>query len=223
MLDDSLTLGVLLGLEDKIPELAGCLSRLTAIEYKDFIEILYRDIDKITVLQEENPEIYFQDQREDRLTVEIKNALNLMGYSASHDAKHGGHADLVVKKGSFTWIAEAKVYRGNAYLWQGYLQLTTRYSTGNTHQTDGALLIYVFQPHALSIMDQWMAELPTKSSSISTKKCPKKELCFYSSTPHQKSGLDFNVRHIPVLLYFDPQDNSGTKSKKSGSQKASQS
>jgi hypothetical protein len=88
-------------LESLIPELAGFPSRVLAETYDKFIQVLYKDIDKIIYQLQENPEL-LQNDTEDRLTLNIVHSLRCMGYGASHEQKIGGHVDLAVKKGNFT-------------------------------------------------------------------------------------------------------------------------
>ena len=206
---ENLSLLQLKQFEQDIPALAGFPSRVLATDYDGFINILYFDIDKIIFQIEENPELR-QDDKEDRLTIDIKNQLCCMGYNASHDTKIGGHADLVVKKGNFTWIGEAKIHSSYNYLWEGFLQLTTRYSTGNCNQRDGGIFIYIRNKDASSIIEKWKTHLLSKELPNYTYKASKNgELSFFSTHKHQGSGKDFKIRHMPVMLYFQPQDKSG--------------
>jgi len=108
----------------------------------DFIRVLYEDIDKVIAQIQENPELR-QNDTEDRLTIDIVNQLHILGYNASHDTKIGGHVDITVRKNGFLWLGEAKIYRDNTYLWEGFTQLTTRYSIGDSNQEHGGLLIYI--------------------------------------------------------------------------------
>jgi hypothetical protein len=211
---NNFTLSQLRELEGDVPGLGSFPSRLLADNYDDFIEVLYKDIDEIILLKEENPEFYQSDKSEDRLTVEIKNSLVHMGYDASHDEKVGGHADLVVRKKPYLWIGEAKIHSDYEYLWQGFQQLTTRYSTGDCNQKDGGLLIYIFGKNAKSVMKKWQIHLADKNlEECSCVPCPKRSLAFFSSHVHDCSGEMFRVRHMPIALYFSPQDKSGLNRK----------
>ncbi len=211
---DNLSLHQLQELEKDIPGLAGFPSRILVKNYDEFINILYRDIDTIIFDTEENPELYQSDQQEDRLTVEIKRQLRRMGYDASHDSKVGGHADLVVRKAEYLWIGEAKIHRSYDYLWQGFQQLTTRYSTGDCNQKDGGLLIYIFKKNLKAIMQKWQEHLLSKNlPDYSLKLCQVRPSAFFSIHTHDRSGEPFRVRHMPIMLYFEPQDKSGMNRK----------
>ena len=206
---DNLSLRDLQKFEQHIPALAGFPSRLLVTDYDDFIKILYRDIDTTIYEIEENPELRQKDQ-EDRLTIDIKIQLCRMGYNASHDSKVGGHADLVVKKCNFLWIGEAKIHRNYEHLWEGFQQLNTRYSTGDFNQKDGGIFIYIRQKNASSIMEKWKTYLLKKNlPNYTCEPCNLRELSFFSTHRHEGSGKNFKVRHMPVILYFKPQDKSG--------------
>jgi hypothetical protein len=200
--------------EDLIPEFAGFPSRILAETYDEFIQVLYEDIDKITYLLQENPELH-QNDTEDRLTLDIMRSLRCLGYNASHESKIGGHADLVVRKGKFIWIGEAKIHHDYEYLWKGFQQLTTRYSTGDNNQNDGGLLIYIKVRNAKEVVEKWQELLASKDlPGYLMQPCKARDICFFSIHQHQRSGRNFKVRHIPIILYFNPQDRGGQKNKK---------
>ncbi|WP_446875408.1 HEAT repeat domain-containing protein [Phormidesmis sp. 146-35] len=179
----------------------------------DFIGQLYKDIDRVIYQIEKNPELRQQDG-EDRLTIEIVGSLRSSGYRANHDCKIGGHVDLTVEQNDLIWLGEAKKYKDNNYLWEGFLQLTTRYSTGDTNQNSGGLLIYIFNEDAKSIMEKWQNYLLSKSlPDYSYKPCELRNLAFISSHRHERSGALFHVRHMPVLFHFAPKDKSGRRRK----------
>jgi len=201
------TIAALRELESEMPSLGGFPSRCLAETYEDFIEVLYKDIDQIILLKQENPEMYRTDPGEDRLTVEIKNALVCKGYNATHETKHGGHTDLLVRRKSYIWIGEAKVHKSYPYLFKGFNQLISRYSTGDFNQQDGGILIYIFKKDSQSIMNKWKDYLLSKNpKDCSCVPCEPRRLGFYSTHTHEKSGLPFRIRHMPLMLYFNPKD-----------------
>lgn len=202
---DALSLSQLKELQDDIPALGNFPERMLAKTYEAFISVLYKDIDIIVADIEENPELRKEDS-EDRLTIEIKGQLKRLGYDASHDTKIGGHADLVVKKQSWLWIGEAKIHSSYGYLFQGFQQLTTRYSTGSYNNCEGGMLIYIRNRSIQQIMEKWEEYLKKKITELETSGCPVNPLSFYSTHCHQRTGLSFKVRHIPVNLYFSPED-----------------
>ncbi|MEQ9234453.1 HEAT repeat domain-containing protein [Coleofasciculus sp. E2-BRE-01] len=181
----------------------------------NFIENFYKYLDKVISKIQENPELR-QNDKEDRLTIEIVNQLGCLDYNVSHDTKIGGHVDITVRKNGFLWLGEAKIYRDNNYLWEGFLQLTTRYSSGDSNQEHGGLLIYIRDEDARSIMEKWQNYLLGKNlPDYSFRPCKIRSLAFISTHRHERSGQPFHVRHIPVMLHFAPNDKSGRSRKKS--------
>jgi hypothetical protein len=138
----------------------------------------------------------------------------MLGYNADHDLKHRGHVDLIVRRDNLKWIGEAKKYSDNNYLWQGFQQLVTRYTTGDFNQNHGGLLIYIFDEDAKSIMEKWQTYLRNKNlSDYSDRVCEPRNSSFISSHKHEVSGYSFYVKHIPVLLHHAPKDKSGQRRK----------
>jgi hypothetical protein len=207
MIIDSLTFGQLKLLEND-PEFATFLSRKLITTYDEFIAALYENIDICIDELQSSAELLRKDG-EDRLTLSIRSWLKAKGYDVTHDEKHRGHCDLLVKHNSFKWIGEAKIHSSYEYLWKGFNQLSTRYSTGDTNQKAGGMIIYIKNvKNAKSVMKNWKKHLDEKKlDGYSTTSCPKRDLVFYSAHIHDVSGLSFKVRHMPVLLYFNPQDN----------------
>jgi len=201
------TLRNLQELEAVNPKLAHTIDRLLIDTYDDFIGVLYRDIDNIVAELESNRELRHNDS-EDRLTVEVLGNLKSRGYDASHDEKHGGHTDLLVKHSSYSWIGEAKIHRDYKWLLKGFNQLTTRYSTGTYNQCEGGVLIYFSKTKDVaSVMRNWADTLDQLNlPKYSRENCINESMSFYSTHLHEVSGLPFKIKHIPVLLYFSPKD-----------------
>jgi hypothetical protein len=213
-IDEHLNLKQLSMLEPHIPGLGGFVSRLLASTYDSFVQILYRDIDCIINRLQANPELH-SSSGEDLLTVNIRDQLICYGYNASHDTKFGGHTDLLVQKNDFVWLGEAKIHSSYDWLWKGFLQLTTRYSTGDTNQTSGGLIIYIKGANAKRVMNEWQTCMSLQNlEDYVSYDCPEKTgLAFFSEHKHDRSGMSFQVRHIPVLLHFNPKDESGKRIK----------
>jgi len=182
-----------LGIDKKIPGLNGWIPRILADSYQEFVEVLYLDIDHIVNRIQKNPELR-KDDKEDRLSIDIVNQLDCYGYNASHDTKIGGHADIVVRRDSFMWIGEAKIHSSYDYLWKGFQQLCTRYSIGDSNQSEGGILIYIKNKDATSVMTKWQKHLDTKNlQNLVYHSCPSLNLAFFSTHKHIRSGLAFKV------------------------------
>jgi len=205
---ENLSLKELQQLEGHAPGLGRFASRNLVSTYDEFVNVLYEDIDQIISLIEENREINSK-KCEDSLTIDIKNQLICMGYLASHDKKIGGHVDLAVERNNFKWLGEAKIHSAYDYLFEGLLQLTTRYSNGSVNNDQGGLLIYIKKGDANSVMVEWKARLSEKDlESLDIEWCEKNPLIFFSSHKHDSSGLPYTIRHAPVILHFEPKDKS---------------
>jgi hypothetical protein len=208
-IDENFTLKQLRDLEDLVPGLEF-ISRILINSYDDFIDQLYKDIDCVISSIQENPELRKNDS-EDRLTIEIIQQLKRLGYDATHEEKFGGHTDLLIRRNlegkECVWIAEAKKHSSYDYLWKGFQQLSTRYSTGDENQNQGGLLGYIFTRNSTKVMKNWQEHLKNKPNiNLEFSQCPRKPTAFFSTHPHDRSGLSFRVRHMPVILYFNPRD-----------------
>jgi hypothetical protein len=192
------------GFRTVFPELAQILDLKLASSYADFVACVNRGLDDVIELIQGSPNLRQADS-EDRITIEIVVALKAKGFDAGHDTMTGGHTDILVKKDNFTWIAEAKIHRSNyTTLMQGFNQLTTRYANGTLNNSHGCLLIYIKDGNAAQIVERWKSyltneQLPGFSSSDAT------QLDFSSQHTHAGSGLPYAVRHIGVVLNFNPQ------------------
>lgn len=204
----NLSLQDLENLGDLIPGVGNFARRLLCESYEDFVEVLNDDLDSIIFGLQENPELLRKDS-EDRLTTEIKRTLRLLGYQATHDEKIRGHSDLVVRGSrNYLWLGEAKIHSSYNYLFQGFQQLTTRYSTGESNQSVGGLIVYIRRNNAAGTMKTWRTRLKQqKLTEYSDTDCTKRPgLAFHTTHKHQASGTAFHVRHMAVMLGFDPKD-----------------
>lgn len=173
--------------------------------YPEFIEQLYLDIDDQLYDMQAGRELRQKDS-EDRLSADIVCGLRRHGYTAVGDAKHGGHIDVSVELGEFTWIGEAKK-DGNFR--EGFLQLMTRYvpASGNYSHNQGGLIFYfVNTPDAKGKLDSWRGELTQNGSVCSD--CSKNVLAFYSDHTLQGPGTAFKVRTMGVSIFHEPKDKS---------------
>jgi hypothetical protein len=147
------------------------------------------------------------DRSEDALTNDIIGLLVALGFDASHDADCNGHCDIVIKGvDGFLWLAEAKIHSNYNWLLKGLKQLCTRYSTGMPGQNDGALILYCKGPRIDRIMAKWHAHLAEADEEAVIAICDKNPLILNSRHIHQRTGLEFRVRHVPIGLYHNPQD-----------------
>jgi hypothetical protein len=192
------------GYRPVFPEAAQNLDLRLTSSYSDFVACVNRGLDDVIELIQENPNLRRNDS-EDRITIDIVMALRCKGFNAAHDTMTGGHTDIIIKKDNFKWIAEAKIHKNDySYLMQGFNQLTTRYANGTPNNSHGCLLIYIKDGNAAQIVERWKShltneQLPGFSSDDAS------QLNFASQHTHAGSGLQYEVRHIGVVLHFNPQ------------------
>lgn len=190
-----------------IEQLNKTMEITAPVSQEIFISRLYKEIDKIVDGIERNPKIRAKD-KEDRLSEEIVTALNSAGYNASHDKYNRGHADICVEVKTFKWIGEAKIHTSYHWLYKGFQQLHTRYTTGR--ECDVGILIYIRNVNANSVMTEWRGRLENqykkKSRSIDFENCQSRAVTFYSTHAHKSSGLLIKTRHMGVVLNYEPED-----------------
>ncbi|SDO83452.1 hypothetical protein SAMN04488595_102450 [Ralstonia sp. 25mfcol4.1] len=175
--------------------------------YDDFIDVLYRDLDRVIGKLQERKQLY-HDSTEDPITMYIVDLLDERGYSVAHDTKIGGHVDIVVRgrDPSFLWLCEAKRDKGPEWLAEGFEQLCLRYSNGGHNHRHGGMLVYCQGKFAARIMTNWRRHLVSlvQFEEIDVEDCPRSPLAFVSEHIHDTSGLSYTVRHMGVALYHNP-------------------
>ena len=113
------------------------------------------------------------------------------------------------------WLGEAKIARSNTDSMEGWKQLVDRYSTGEPNNCYGGLLLYFPQPNVLEKIESWKAFLSDRAKLSSVKDCCKRpKVSFLTEIEHPVSQSPYIVRHMPVMLYFEPTDKSARSSKK---------
>jgi hypothetical protein len=174
--------------------------------YDEFVSIVNDAIDLIAA-EFAQTRHKRQDRSEDELTVDLVSSLVFMGFEASHDTDVGGHCDVVIKhRGIHLWLGESKKHSSYDWLLQGFQQLDMRYATGLPNHNQNGILIYCYQKNVKRIMENWMAHLVASRPDVQAAFCEKNPLVFISRHTHEGSGLELIVRHVPVLLYHDPND-----------------
>lgn len=194
---------------------------LLVADYPAFVEIINRAINIAFRRMAENPELR-QKRSEDELTIELVNLLKQNDVDAHHEAKVGGHCDITIRgPDNYAWLAEAKRHtKGFSWLYQGFQQLNTRYSTGLPKHDKGALIIYTYRPNTFKQMADWGRYLQASHKGLVVSPYGADPLSFISTHEHERSGLPYEVRHIPLNLYFAPKDKEKSKTVKKVAKKA---
>lgn len=183
------------------------LNKLLCNSYDDFVKNVYKELETCIEFMEEDPSVRKNDG-EDRLTTDIIHHFRAKGYHATHDEMIGGHSDIVIKHKDYMWLGEAKIHSNYKYLMQGFKQLCTRYSSGTNKNCNGGLVIYIRTNDASAVIDEWKKRLDSEQlPEYSSTQCDsRQELSFHSIHKHARSGLPYKVRHMGVVLGFDPKD-----------------
>ncbi|PJX26708.1 hypothetical protein CAP50_02765 [Psychrobacter sp. L7] len=193
--------------------------------YDEFIELLYKDLEYIASVMMDGVETYI-DMSETEISRQIYNNLKMKNYGAELDSDKNGNADISVISGSYKWISEAKIFGGaNRYgfdhINEGFLQLTTRYSKGESHAYHGGLFIYI-KPKGKndtekSVMDGWKAMIESNKYELNNLEIDghhQNKRYLTTKHDHQVSGYPYVVKHIPICLLHLPEDKSGLKAEK---------
>ncbi|EPM5497404.1 hypothetical protein ACTM7A_001340 [Vibrio fluvialis] len=219
---EDMSVGQLADLEPMMPEVGGFPSRVIALEkgYEEWLKRLYKDLNVI-IQDIIFPSASFrQKDKEDRFNLDIANSLKLLGYQASHDRWNNGHPDIFVESPGrgYKWTAESKIHSTYDYLLEGYKQLCERYSSGFQYQDQGAVLVITKNMDIKSLMDNWRkvlaADVGYQKAGVTIYDCKLDKMCFMSSHKHSVSGENFEVRHIPISIKFQPTDKSALNRKK---------
>lgn len=188
--------------------------RAGLVDDKEFLAILYRDLDEaIDHLQGDAPS--YVDATEDAMTRTIVGFLVGRRYDASSEPFERGHVDIHVKSKRLhlKWNGEAKIHSNYDHALEGMRQLITRYASGAHHH--GGFLLYLRRKNAALVERKWREKIvaDTSTASCGTKASADDPVEWRFQTTHDhSSGRDYFVRHHIVLMHFAPKDESGRKS-----------
>jgi hypothetical protein len=198
-------------------------------DYENFAKGIYGLLRQAKEIAEESGDVrYESDNREDGITINLKNSLS--PYRANIEMSHiRGNADFVVRNDSRTlkWIGEAKILDdgySNSHLYEGVKQLATRYSVGGKNEQHGGLLVYNFKKKTAYRMDEWKRYFFEKAQDDEFEELEEVEIegmdcCdgFFTQHAHHNSGKPYVICHIPFTFVYQPIDKSARQSKKAKS------
>lgn len=206
-------------------QLATLVSRSYFSNEASFLDRLYSDIHSIIERLEKSSDKYYCDD-EDKITSAIVLTLCELGYDASEQTKKNGTVDITVKPkdNTFTWIGEAKIGYGNTKIFEGMLQLLSRYVK---RDNNAGLLIY-FQKHSShNHFNKWLKYLYNKEwqtyctkkgtlekanrllGHLESKDYIKTEEYYHDLNVVKPCGKAAIVRMFYADLHHDPIDKSG--------------
>ena len=207
------------------------LPNATYLQYDDFVAVLYNKLGKyIQALENDADQMLGKD--EDSLTSDLIRQLNASElFDAESQVKRGGGAvDLVVKGFGQEWIAEAKKLTTNDKVFEGILQLVTRYVR---QDQKAGLLVYIQSGNFAAKVKNWKTFL---SEQGDWKKYVEQRVeveyrdditklfeshDFLEHNPYTSDakialdrGTDLNIRHFFCNFVYKPMDKSATQAKK---------
>ena len=116
-----------------------------------------------------------------------------------------GNTDITVQYNSYKWLGEAKFGADVGKVLKGYLQLTTRYTTGMDGQSSGGMLIYCPHGSAKTALAGWRAALQHEFPDCNARD-GSSDLIFRSEDTCMATDAKLDIVHIAVPLFHNPQD-----------------
>lgn len=195
--------------------------------FEEFIDALKVNLESVLLNLEKSGDQYYS-LKEEQLNATVASMLRVFGYDVETESSHRGKVDITVKNSNFEWLIEAKIGHNNNYIFEGFLQLTTRYLT---NQKSSGLLIYFQNDQPQVRFDEWCDYI---DDCTWKKYATSKEIlgactklfsnckCTIISSPTEKraqtdcllsSGNISNIEFFGVNLYFNPLDKSGRAGK----------
>lgn len=199
----------------------------------EFHTQLFKDIEEIIKVMESSSDKYYCDD-EDKLSHTIVTSLGHFGYRATEQTKKNGSVDITVTAntvdGELVWIAEAKIGYGYQKIFEGLLQLLTRYIK---RDNSGGLIIYYQKDKSNTLFNNWLKYLYNQDwteycktqgnindvlpllghLNISSYNSVKDDCYFSDVNVVKPTGSSFDVRCFYVDVYHKPLDKSGVANK----------
>lgn len=182
--------------------------------YEQFVADLYREIDLATTFIESDA-ADFMKQEEEFISRALVRQLKQKSFLATAETDSGGHCDITITSADqkYSWLGEAKRWRGPAYIHEGFDQLLTRYSKSTPGHNHGGLLLYVQIARCADRLQDWREHLTDAGSCyeelIVTDDASRPGFAFGSSQIHIRTGSAgprYNVRHMAMSLYRPASD-----------------
>ncbi len=213
--------------ETSIEDLESFVDTLEPKTFSEFEDALKKNLESVVLSLEKEGE-QFYCFKEEQLNSTVASMLRTYGYTVDTESSHRGKVDITVRKLGFEWLIEAKIGHNNNYIFEGFLQLTTRYLT---NQESAGVLVYFQNDKPNTRFSNWCEYLNNNTWSkyaiskgieaacielFSDCKCdliasPTKKRANTGVT--LSSGSKSSVDFFGVNLYFNPLDKSGREGK----------
>lgn len=165
---------------------------------------------------------------EEQLSTTISLLMEKSGYKTKNEPSNRGHVDIFVEKDNYEWLIEAKIAYNNHKIFEGLLQLTSRYLT---NQKSACLLLYFKKRDIKSDFEKWKSFLDKKewleyannnniledcNFSLNETKVKAAPSCFsygFMADIKTTAGETVDIYNIGANLYYRPFDSSGREGK----------
>ncbi|HDR2401498.1 MULTISPECIES: hypothetical protein [Enterobacter] len=204
-------------------KLAEFLANVDPMNFEEFSQGVILSLRSAVQSIEKNADKYY-NLTEEQLSTTISLLLERSGYNTKNEPSNRGHIDIYVEKNHFSWLIEAKIGYDNQKIFEGLLQLASRYLTD---QSSACLLLYFRQADIKATFQNWQDFLQKKewvtyatnnnildkcTRAFDSTKVTKDSYCFgYSFLSNIKttSGDTVNIYHVGANIHFHPFDSSG--------------
>lgn len=204
-------------------ELDDFLDLIDPQKFDEFSRSVFIELHKAVRLLESNADKYY-NQSEEQISTTISLLLQKSGFQTKSEPSSRGHVDIFVEKDKFKWLIEAKIGYNNQKIFEGLLQLTSRYLTD---QRSACLLLYFKKKDIKESFESWKDYIKNKSwmqYAVKEKMVEQcnfmygesviKPDCFcignsFLSDAKTSAGEVLDIYNLGVNLHFCPTDGSG--------------
>ncbi|ENP0646463.1 hypothetical protein [Enterobacter hormaechei] len=176
---------------------------------------------------ETNADKYY-NLTEEQLSTTISLLIERSGFKTKNEPSNRGHVDIFVEKDDYKWLIEAKIGYNNHKIFEGLLQLTSRYLT---NQKSACLLLYFKKRDVKSEFDKWKTFIEKKewveyananniledcNFCLNDTKVKSDPTCFgygFMADVKTTAGEVVDIYHVGANLYYRPFDSSGRDGK----------
>jgi hypothetical protein len=149
MLNDKVSRDFIMGRD--ATDVEAYIDSVAPESFESFVSGLIVSIHKVIREIESNANDYYHFS-EDSLSGLIASIIEGHGYKAKNETKERGRVDITIEKDGFVWLIEAKKGYNNQKVFEGLLQLTSRYLT---RQQSAGLFIYYQKPQPSKEFKSW--------------------------------------------------------------------
>ncbi|ELV8579130.1 hypothetical protein ACCH70_004212 [Vibrio vulnificus] len=205
----------------------GLTNAIEPEDYDEFLKSVHHALRRSIEIIESSANRYYPFGEEE-LNSLVAGLLVGQSFDASPEKNCRGNIDISVKNGDFKWNIEAKIGKTNNYIFEGLLQILTRYSTS---EKDFGLLVYFKNKQPSIRFNEWCQYIDTAAwEDYSTKNGILEQLrecippgttdSLYTTEPINNGmfakrnmitsqGCPINIQFVGVNLYYNPLDKSG--------------